>query len=432
MKAVIAVIILAVAACAPPEITPTPRPTYTPYPTYTPAATATPRPTYTLYPTYTPYPTPLPPAVATPPPPYTQYPANTPAPTAAPPTYTPYPTYTPAPTAADLPNNPEPPTLQLACINYTLQPCELIRDFYIPRVHARTDAVRIAISSYPELGFSGSHTIRLLNDQALELAEVYSGYISGHLPAIDVGNLWGLAPNSEVHLALTDAVADDMIRILRDATGGEPIFRAYYPNQYIFSSQPLPNLVAYEGKNIRQHSYILGDLLAGIGANGQYIHFADAYTALERGVLDGAVTAGAVGYGQRWYEVTDYLYGPIVGSSAVTYITISGEKWAALTPDTRRILKEVGDEFESENRRLLQEEWEPDGINLNVAEGMEYSDFPDTVKAQMRVAALQIIIPNWVERAGGPESESVQIFNAKVGPIVGVVINPDGAAAETE
>ena len=324
-------------------------------------------------------------------------------------------------------------TLQVVCINRTLRPCELIRDFYIPRVDERTGGqVKIEISSYPELGLGGPDTIRLLNDHTLEFAEVYSGYVGGDLPVIDVGNLWGLSPSNEAHLALSDAIEDDMIRILRDATGGEPIFRAYYPNQYVFSREPLPNLAAYSGKDIRQHSTILGDLLSGLGATGQFVAFADVYTALERGVLDAGITGGTPGYGQRWYEVTDYLYGPIVGSIGVTYITVNSEKWAQLTPENQRILKEVGAEFDAENRRLLKAQWDPDGINLNVAEGMEYGDFPADVKAKMREAALDIIIPNWVQRAGGPSSEGVRIFNEKVGPIVGVVINPDGTASETE
>ena len=254
----------------------------------------------------------------------------------------------------------------------------------------------------------------------------------GDLPIIDVGNLWGLSPSNDAHLALTDAIEDDMIRILREATGGEPIFRAYYPNQYVFSSVPLEDLDSYEGKNIRQHSTILGDLLAGLGAAGQFVAFADVYTALERGVLDAGITGGTPGYGQRWYEVTDYLYGPIVGSIGVTYVTVNGEKWNELSPENQAILKEIGQEYEAENLRLLKEDWDPAGITLNVGEGMAYSDFPDEVKTRMRSTALNVIIPNWVERAGGPDSEGVQIFNEKVGPIVGVKINSDGSATETE
>ncbi len=231
------------------------------------------------------------------------------------------PTQTPLPA----PETQEVVTLQVVCINRALRPCELIDSFFIPRVEERTGGqVLIEISSYPELGLGGPDTIRLVNDQTLEFAEIYSGYVGGDLPVIDVGNLWGLSPSNEAHLALTDAIEDDMIRILRDATGGEPIFRNYYPNQYIFSREPLEDLPSYEGKKIRQHSTILGDLLAGLNAEGQFVAFADVYTALERGVLDGGVTGGTPGYGQRWYEVTDYLYGPIVGSIGVTYVTVRG------------------------------------------------------------------------------------------------------------
>ena len=160
--------------------------------------------------------------------------------------------------AAPAADGQEPVTLQVVCINRTLDPCELIRDFYIPRVHERTDDVRIEISSYPELGLAGPDTIRLVNDRTLEFAEIYSGYVGGDLPVIDVGNLWGVSPSNEAHFALSDAIEDDIVGILRRETGGEPVFRAYYPNQYIFSNVLLPDLAAYEGKKIRQHSTVLG------------------------------------------------------------------------------------------------------------------------------------------------------------------------------
>ena len=339
---------------------------------------------------------------------------------------------TAAPTMSEAPAAPDAVTLQVVCINRTLDPCELIQDFYIPRVHARTNDVRIEISSYPELGLAGPDVVRLVNNETLEFAEIYSGYVGGDLPVIDVGNLWGVSPSNEAHYALSDAIEDDMVGILRRETGGEPVFRAYYPNQYIFSNVLLNDLAAFKDKKIRQHSTVLQDLLSGLGAQGQFVAFADVYTALERGVLDAGITGGTPGHGQRWYEVTDYLYGPIVGSIAVAYFTVNGDKWAELSPEAQRVLKEVGAEFDVENRRLIEAQWDPDGINLNVAEGMEYHDFPDDVKAQMRVTALETIIPNWVDRAGGPDSEGVRIFNDKVGPIVGVVINADGSASETE
>jgi hypothetical protein len=45
---------------------------------------------------------------------------------------------------------------------------------------------------------------------------------------------------------------------------------------------------------------------------------------------------------------------------------------------------------------------------------------------------LQHVLPRWVERTGGADSEAVRIFNEKVSPIVGVKINPDGTASKIE
>ena len=45
---------------------------------------------------------------------------------------------------------------------------------------------------------------------------------------------------------------------------------------------------------------------------------------------------------------------------------------------------------------------------------------------------LQHVMPGWVERAGGPDSEAVKLFNEKVSPVVGDKINDDGTAAKVK
>ena len=320
---------------------------------------------------------------------------------------------------------------QLTCINRTVAPCELLTNFFIPEVAERTNGqVKMEVSSYPELGIAGPDTLRLVEDNTLELSIIYSGYVGGDLPLLDIGNLWGLSPSEEAHLALADAIDEDLIAVLKETTGGQPILRQYYPNQFIFSREPLRTVADFEGKKIRQHSTILGDLLAGLGAEGQFVAFADVYTALERGVMDAGVTAGEAGHSQRWYEVTDYLTGPIVGSVAVAYLVMSGDRWDSLPPDIQQIMLEVGKEYDALARKTLIEDWNPFSINANVEVGMTHEPFSDEVQGRMREVALNTILPNWVERTGGPDSDAVNLYNEKVAPIVGVGINPDGSAKE--
>ena len=320
---------------------------------------------------------------------------------------------------------------QLTCINRTVAACELINSYFLPEVAKRTDGqVEFTITSFPELGIAGGDTLRLIEDNTLEMAVVYSGYVGGDLPLLDVGNLWGLSPSEEAHLELTDAIHEDLVGVLKEVTGGQPIMRHYYPNQFIFSSDPLDTLADFEGKQIRQHSAILGDLLAGLGAEGQFVAFADVYTALERGVLDAGVTGGEPGHSQRWYEVTRYLYGPIVGSVAVAYVTMSSDSWDRLPEDIQQILLETGRDYEDLAKKTLIEEWNVISVDANVESGMTHKPFSDEVQARMREVALTVILPNWVERTGGPDSDAVTLYNDKVAAIIGVAINPDGSASE--
>ena len=57
---------------------------------------------------------------------------------------------------------------------------------------------------------------------------------------------------------------------------------------------------------------------------------------------------------------------------------------------------------------------------------MAYSGFTDEMIAGIKAAAIESVIPKWVRRAGGADSEAARLFNETVGPLVSIRINPDG------
>ena len=73
--------------------------------------------------------------------------------------------------------------------------------------------------------------------------------------------------------------------------------------------------------------------------------------------------------------------------------------------------------------------WDPAGITDNVAGGMEFVEFSQELKDALLQASIDVVIPSWVDRNGGPDSEGAKMFNEFVGPIVGVTINADGSAS---
>ena len=64
---------------------------------------------------------------------------------------------------------------------------------------------------------------------------------------------------------------------------------------------------------------------------------------------------------------------------------------------------------------------------------MIYIPFSDEMKEFMfEEVGMGRVIPNWISRFGGPDTEAAEIFNRTVGPVAGVRINPDGSASLIE
>ena len=319
---------------------------------------------------------------------------------------------------------------QYACINRTLDPCELLAapGGMVERIKERTNGqIEIQISSFPELGLAGPDTLRLVEDGTLGMVEIYSGYIGGDLPIVDVANLWGVIPDFATNWKTIEAVQGPIHKIIEERSNGIVLAESYYGNNYYYTSKPIRTPADLEGMKVRSHSTVLGDLINGMGANAQFVAFSEVYTALERGILDAAVTCGPCGAGLRWFEVADYLNGPII-SIGVTYITINKDRWDEIPADLQAIMREEAMKHQVENRRLVENVWDPLGITDNVAGGMEHIPFSQALKDAQKQAAIDVVIPNWVNRTGGPDSEAVKMFNEFVGPIIGVTINSDGKA----
>ena len=170
----------------------------------------------------------------------------------------------------------------------------------LDRIRERTNGqVDIVISSFPELGLAGPDTLRLVADGTLGMAEVYSGYIGGDLPIVDIANLWGLIPDTETKWKTIEAVSGPIHKIIEEQSNGIVLAERYYGNNFYYIGTPIRTKADLSGLKIRSHSTVLGDLISGMGANPQFVAFSEVYTALERGILDAAVTCGPCGAGLR-------------------------------------------------------------------------------------------------------------------------------------
>ena len=319
-------------------------------------------------------------------------------------------------------------SFQHACINRTLLWCKLIENYLIPNLTERTNGqVELSVSSFPELGLAGTDTMSLVRDGTLGASEIYGGYIGGEYPAVEVQYLWGLWPSHEGHYTVLWNIFPDIEKIIKDATGAYVWSHNWIPgdDQMFFSKKALRSLEDFEGLKTRSHSAALSDWIEGMGADAQFVAFAEVYAALERGILDAGVTGASPGYSQRWYEVTEFMNGGLKSFNS-TMNVINKEVWEKIPADLQQIIIEEGAKYELEAHRIagIQNRM---GVARNVEAGLKHIEFSDELNEHsFNVAAMQHVVPAWVKRVGGPDHPAVtDTFNGKIGPLVGLEIVAD-------
>ena len=261
--------------------------------------------------------------------------------------------------------------IQHVCINRALLPCQLMETYLAPNLRERTNGkLELITSSFPELGLAGPDTLSMVADGTLDSATVYGGYVGGQIPEMDIQNLWGVYSSREQRFDATLAILEDIEDLVLAETGGVVMNHSWYAghDQFLFCSERIDSLGGFAGKRIRSHSAALSDWLNGMGANPLFVAFAEVYDDLDRGILDCGVTGADPAYGQRWYEVVDYMIGPLFSYPSNNNV-INTEKWASIPEDLQKIIIEEAVKSELEALRLATIQFEqgcvfPDQLSL--------------------------------------------------------------------
>ena len=321
---------------------------------------------------------------------------------------------------------------QYACTNRALLPCQLMEHYLLPNVKARTNGqLIINLTSFPELGISGSDNMTLIRDGTLDIAEIYTGYVAGEVPALEIQSLWGMFKDHKAQYDATTVLTPDLERMIAEESGGSPIItHNWYVgiDQFFFCGEALMTPEDFKGKKTRSHGAAISDWIEGMGADAQFVAFAEVYTALERGILDCGVTGADPAYGQRWYEVTTHMNGFLV-SLFNDNVVMNSTNFNKLPEDLRAILIEEGAKHELEALRLAAIQNEV-GVKKNELAGLTKVLFSEELQALSDQAVLNNVVPGWINRVGDLNAPIFDIFNEKITPIVGIRIEDDGTVVK--
>ena len=306
---------------------------------------------------------------------------------------------------------------------YTRVDLPILRDRLNQRSGGR---IEVQLSTHAERNLSGTELVRLARSGQADIAASTLTTLSGDVPILDMVDLAGLAPDIATAKRIAEAMLPSVNRDL-ERFGVRMVTIYPFPAQVVWCRQPFTSLADLRGRKVRTFGNSLVDFFTALGAQPVSIGFPEVYSALERGVVDCAITGTGSGVAARWPEVTSHVSNLPVSWALSAYM-VNLAWWNRLDPAVRGLvdatLREAGDA-----------QWElgaaatRDGLDCAVGNApacrihtlatRPVTEVTPTAAdgAALREIFEKTVLPGFMRRCGARCGE---VYNGAIAPISGV------------
>ena len=206
----------------------------------------------------------------------------------------------------------------------------------------------VQMTTFDQMGIQGSDVMRMLGDGVFDVGMTVGDYAVDDAPELEGLDVPLLATTAAEARAMVDAYRPMIAEVLRETFNAELLAIAPYPPQVMFCRPEVASLDDLEGLKIRGSGRMTTLFLEALGAEGVNLAFAETPGALERGVVDCAVTGAGSGYASGWWEVSSTLYAIPLGGWDPVVTAMNLDTWESLDAETQAMLKEaIATEFEA-------------------------------------------------------------------------------------
>lgn len=288
----------------------------------------------------------------------------------------------------------------------------------------------VQLSSHAERNLGGSEIVRLVRSGQVDIGAGTLSTLSGDVPLLDGIDLSGLSPD----IGMARKIADAMLPIANkelERFNTRLVITYPFPAQVLFCRQPFATLSDLKGRKIRTFGNSLVDLVQTIGGQPVSIGFPEVYSALERGVVDCAVTGTGSGAAARWPEVASHI-SDLPLSWAVAGYMVNVAWWNKLDAGTKALLEKTFAEM-TDALWKLGDAATRDGIDCNIgnkdackihalaARPMAEVKATEADKALVRQIMESTVLPGFVKRCG---ARCGTVYNEVIAPISKVEFKP--------
>ena len=293
---------------------------------------------------------------------------------------------------------------------------------------ASKGGLTVELTTHNQMGLGLGDIYNMLGQGVFDVAMTVADYAVADAPELEGLDVPLIALSADEARAMVDAARPMVADIYRDRFNSHVLAIAPYPPQVVFCNAAITGLDDLQGLKIRASGRMTAKLLEALGAEGINVSFSEVPGALQKGVVDCAVTGAGSGYSAGWWEVSTHLMPLPLGGWDPVVTAINMDKWNGLDAATQSLIEtQIKAEFEDPAWASAQDALVNDIACLTGngdcpagdARGMTLVDATDADFAKARAILEAEVLPQWAERAGGDWAER---WNASVGKVVGVTV----------
>ncbi len=186
-------------------------------------------------------------------------------------------------------------------------------------------------------GYKDNFQLRMMREGVFDMASLRFLQNASEEPSIYGLDLVGLNDGFEMAKSVTDAYTPFLADRLKRVYGVKLLGVWPFGPQVFFCYKPIQSLRDIKGLKVRVGSAYIAEFIDGLGGVPIIFPFGDVKDALEKKILDCAITSATSGHSAGWTEHTRFIY-PLATQMGLNGIGLRLELWNRLNERQRKRL----------------------------------------------------------------------------------------------
>ncbi|MBS3917278.1 MAG: TRAP transporter substrate-binding protein DctP [Deltaproteobacteria bacterium] len=221
-------------------------------------------------------------------------------------------------------------------------------------IEQKTDGkVKVRLYVSGEHPFPGPDIPRAIKTGACQMADTLGAYFVGIDPHLGALDLPFFSDSGEEEDAIRAQVVGENFKKFYDDHNMIPLASYPFPGQTLSASVPLKDFDSFKGKKIRVFNKTSADMIVTLGGSPVTIPFAEVYTALQKGVIDGTSGSNFGMVAGKIVEVAKYITRTHAYGQGNTWtVVVSKSAFNELPVDLQGKVREAALEYQAIARKI--------------------------------------------------------------------------------